>query len=87
MIKLLISSLLLIGAFSAVEADLMKTIPGYGNFTTNIYSGYLNTSSSSRQLHYVFVESIKGKNNSDPVTLWLNGGPGCSSMLGSNLIT
>jgi cathepsin A (carboxypeptidase C) len=66
-----------------IAADKMTKIPGYGEFNTSIYSGYLSTKSDSRKLHYLFVESINGPKNKDPVTLWLNGGPGCSSLLGS----
>jgi carboxypeptidase C (cathepsin A) len=35
---------------------------------------------SNKSLHYVFAESMSDPVN-DPVTIWFNGGPGCSSML------
>lgn len=46
------------------------------------YAGYITVDEShGRELFYWFVES-QNKPESDPVVLWLNGGPGCSSVAG-----
>jgi len=65
----------------APRGDLVVSIPGLDpqpKFKT--YSGYL-TSTGSRLLHYWFVES-QSHPSKDPLVLWFNGGPGCSSMEG-----
>jgi cathepsin A (carboxypeptidase C) len=67
-------------AFSG-SSDEVKYLPGL-DFKINYrhYSGYLN-STDGRFLHYWFFESQRNPAE-DPVVLWLNGGPGCSSVLG-----
>ena len=68
-------------ASAAYSADEIKSLPGWnGALPSKQYSGYL-TASNSSQLHYWFVESENDPAN-DPTVLWLNGGPGCSSLDG-----
>ncbi|GFR96119.1 carboxypeptidase, partial [Elysia marginata] len=69
------------GVQGAPEADLVTDLPGL-SFKPNFkqYSGYLN-GVNTRRLHYWFVESSSNPSR-DPLVLWLNGGPGCSSLLG-----
>nr|CDS33297.1 lysosomal protective protein [Hymenolepis microstoma] len=80
--RILLLLFALIAVSSRPSADKMTSIPGFdGKINFEMYSGYLQGSNSNIQLHYVFVEA---KNNSDtaPLVLWLNGGPGCSSLMG-----
>uniref|UniRef100_A0A8D3BVA3 Carboxypeptidase n=1 Tax=Scophthalmus maximus TaxID=52904 RepID=A0A8D3BVA3_SCOMX len=73
--------LCLLGGDAAPAGDEVTFLPGLvkqPNFKQ--YSGYLSVA-GGKHLHYWFVESQKDP-SSDPVVLWLNGGPGCSSLDG-----
>jgi len=72
-------ALLTTAALAAPAEDLMGNLPDAPAFTTNTYSGYL-TVTDTKALHYVFAES-ESNPETDPVVIWFNGGPGCSSML------
>ena len=67
-------------AFAADPNDVMANLPDAPAFPTTTYSGYL-TVDAGKQLHYVLATSMNDPAN-DPVMIWFNGGPGCSSMLG-----
>ena len=77
--KLFTSCLLAAVALAAPQDELMGQLPDAPAFPTNTYSGYLNVS-DTKSLHYVFAES-QSDPTTDPIIIWFNGGPGCSSML------
>lgn len=67
----------------SAEEDEIKKLPGL-DFELGFkqYSGYLEADDKKNRFwHYWFVES-QGNPSTDPLVLWLNGGPGCSSLLG-----
>ena len=66
-------------AYAARPQDEVLGLPECNALPSPWYSGYLKASPSKR-LHYVFVTSLTDPDN-DPVVVWFNGGPGCSSLL------
>ena len=68
------------GSFS-FSRDEIKHLPGLSSVPPfKQFSGYLDAG-RGRHLHYWFVESERDPAN-DPLLVWLNGGPGCSSLGG-----
>lgn len=66
---------------AAPATDKVNDLPGL-TFTPDFfhYSGYLRAW-TDKYLHYWLTESSRAPTQ-DPLVLWLNGGPGCSSLDG-----
>ncbi|KAF2309879.1 hypothetical protein GH714_005469 [Hevea brasiliensis] len=64
-----------------MEADKIDTLPGQPKGVDfNQYAGYVTVDpKNGRALFYYFVESPQNS-STKPLVLWLNGGPGCSSL-------
>ncbi|WJZ83835.1 hypothetical protein VitviT2T_003480 [Vitis vinifera] len=62
------------------DGDRIQALPGQPNgLNLDQYSGYVTVDpQAGRALFYYFVESQNS--SSKPLVLWLNGGPGCSSL-------
>ncbi|XP_006004686.2 lysosomal protective protein-like [Latimeria chalumnae] len=74
--------LISIGCSSSQYApDQITYLPGLSEMPSfKQWSGYLQAG-PNKYFHYWFVES-QNNPSTDPLVLWLNGGPGCSSMEG-----
>jgi len=67
----------------AAAADRITSLPGLAApLPFDMFSGYITVDEShGRALFYWFVESAN-EPSTDPILIWLQGGPGCSSLIG-----
>lgn len=81
--------LAIVGFAAAVSAqstgypteDQVKELWQQPDLSFGLYSGYLPIPGTKKQLHYMGALS-RTNPTTDPIIIWFNGGPGCSSMLG-----
>ncbi|KAG8775314.1 hypothetical protein FRC12_001556 [Ceratobasidium sp. 428] len=59
----------------------VKRVKNFCDTTVKMYSGYLDVDYGAKHLFFYFFES-RNQPDADPVLMWINGGPGCSSSLG-----
>ena len=78
-LRFIIPFLLIQVIYSFVEEDKVNNLPDY-SYNGTLYSGYLIINEIKR-LHYMFNLATEDWKNK-PLLLWLNGGPGCSSLDG-----
>lgn len=66
------------------SADKITSLPGQPKgLNFDQYSGYVTVDpSAGRALFYYFAEAPQNAASTKPLVLWLNGGPGCSSIGG-----
>jgi cathepsin A (carboxypeptidase C) len=63
------------------DADKVTELDQMPDLSFGLYSGYVPIPDSKKKLHYMAALSQRDP-KTDPIIIWFNGGPGCSSMLG-----
>ncbi|XP_076937645.1 serine carboxypeptidase-like 46 [Bidens hawaiensis] len=80
LLLLVLCAVMVVNEASLAEPDKILKLPGQPQVGFQQYSGYVTVDAKKkRALFYYFVEAEVDP-VSKPLVLWLNGGPGCSSL-------
>ncbi|KAF9023976.1 alpha/beta-hydrolase [Hymenopellis radicata] len=76
-LPLLLQSTLAQSVVYTKDSGICETTPGVAT-----YSGYINLDDNSDDAFWFWFFEARSDPDDKPLTIWLNGGPGCSSMIG-----
>ncbi|KAI3444304.1 hypothetical protein Pfo_000969 [Paulownia fortunei] len=62
------------------EADKIASLPGQPKVNFQQYSGYITIDEKQKRSYFYYFVEAETEPASKPLVLWLNGGPGCSSI-------
>lgn len=70
-------------ALSSAFGQILPVVdlPGWSG-SQKMYAGYVTVNATAGRALYLWYVESSGNPTTDPVVLWMNGGPGCSSLGG-----